>query len=263
MVAGAGADSLIGGTGNDSLSAGNGNNTLNGGIGDDTLSAGTGNDYYIIDADYDVINDLGGLDSVQSSLNYTLGSGLEWLILSGTATLGVGNASANTLIGGATTDDSLFGGDGNDSLFGNGGNNTLDGGLNDDTLLSGSGLDSLIGGDGNDSLSGGSGNDTMLGGAGNDVIVVADAGDVVDGGDGTDSSQALVNYTMADGNNVEWLVLNSLLATLGVGNSSANTIIGSNANDSLFGGSGETVSWEALGMTRSPVTLAQIPWMAG
>jgi Ca2+-binding RTX toxin-like protein len=211
VVGGAGSESLFGGIGNDSVFGGEGNNTFNGGVGSDTLVGESGNDYYIVDSGVDVVVDGGGTDSVQASANYTLtdASGVEWLMLSGSATLGGGNSLDNTIVGGVGSD-SLFGGDGNDSVFGGNGNNMLNGGV---------------------------GNDTLLGGSGNDLYIVDAVGDVVVDGGGTNSVQSSVDYTLSDASGMEWLILSGS-ATLGGGNSLDNTIVGGAGSDSLFGGDG-------------------------
>jgi hypothetical protein len=73
-----------------------------------------------------------GVDTVQSSLSYTLASAVENLTLTGTGDLnGTGNSQANLLTG-------------------NSGVNSLSGGAGDDTLDGGAGADSLVGGTGND-----------------------------------------------------------------------------------------------------------------
>lgn len=127
----------INGTGNalDNVIVGNsGNNTLNGGAGADTMTGGAGNDTYVVDNAGDTVNEQagGGTDSVQSSVNYTLGANLENLSLTGNASInGTGNAQANT-------------------LNGNGGANLLDGGDGADRLYGGLGRDVLTGGTGAD-----------------------------------------------------------------------------------------------------------------
>ena len=81
------------------------------------------------------------IDSVNSSVNYTLGSNIENLSLTGTAALnGTGNAFANTLIGN-TANNLLIGDTGNDTLSGSSGNDILDGGVGNDVLTGGAGLD--------------------------------------------------------------------------------------------------------------------------
>ncbi|MDB9443137.1 hypothetical protein PN497_17465, partial [Sphaerospermopsis kisseleviana CS-549] len=69
---------------------------------------------------------LGGVDTVFSSVNFTLGFGLENLTLTGTGNInGTGNSNNNVIIG-------------------NSGNNILTGGLGADTLTGGLGADKFV-----------------------------------------------------------------------------------------------------------------------
>lgn len=94
----------------------------------------------------------GGIDTVISSVDFTLSAEVEHLNLTGSAVNGTGNGLANDIKAGA----------GNQVLSGLGGN---------DILNAGAGSDTLYGGDGNDNLTGGSGNDKLFGGAGKDTFV--------------------------------------------------------------------------------------------
>ncbi|MFM6025474.1 MAG: bluetail domain-containing putative surface protein, partial [Dolichospermum sp.] len=103
-----------------------GDDTLDGGAGKDTLIGGTGNDTYIVDST-DIITEStgGGIDTIQSSVTYTIATltNVENLTLTGTAAVnGTGNA-------------------GNNVITGNAGNNTLTGGVGKDTLIGGLGVD--------------------------------------------------------------------------------------------------------------------------
>ncbi|MBE9234429.1 calcium-binding protein, partial [Cuspidothrix issatschenkoi LEGE 03284] len=79
-------DIIIGDAQNNILNGGLGNDTLNGGLGADTLFGGDGSDTYYVDNAGDVVTEnfndtLGGVDTVFSSVNFTLGFGLENLTL--------------------------------------------------------------------------------------------------------------------------------------------------------------------------------------
>ncbi|MHC8288668.1 M10 family metallopeptidase C-terminal domain-containing protein [Pseudomonas sp. XS1P51] len=122
-----------------------GNNVLDGGLGADTMIGGTGNDTYFVDNLKDVVSEtstlLTEIDTVVTSLSYTLGANLENLTLTGSDHLsGTGNTLNNVLTGN----------DGNNSLNGGAGNDLLDGGAGNDTLIGGLGTDTLTGGAGAD-----------------------------------------------------------------------------------------------------------------
>ncbi|TNC99975.1 MAG: serralysin [Rhodocyclaceae bacterium] len=103
-------------------------NILIGNAGNNVLTGGTGNDTYIVQNAGDTISELSTLpteiDTVLSSVNWTLGDNLEHLTLTGTAAINAtGNSKANNLIGN----------DGANTLDGGAGNDTLKGGKGDDT----------------------------------------------------------------------------------------------------------------------------------
>jgi Ca2+-binding RTX toxin-like protein len=103
-----------------------GNDTLDGGAGADTLNGGLGADLYRVDDIGDVILETGtDTDTVEASLNYTLGARVENLVLIGTALNGTGNALNNRLTGNAL----------NNTLDGGVGNDEMAGGLGDDTYI--------------------------------------------------------------------------------------------------------------------------------
>jgi len=123
-------------------------NILNGGAGNDSLYGGTGNDIYVVDSTGDRIYETSTLateiDTVQSSVSWTLGSNLENLILTGTSAInGVGNALNNKIVGNSAAN-ILNGGTGNDSLYGGAGNDILTGGLGTDSLTGGAGNDTFV-----------------------------------------------------------------------------------------------------------------------
>ena len=200
-----GNDWVKGGTGNDDLSGGDGNDTLNGGAGADLLGGGKGNDTYVVDNIGDIIAEFlnQGIDTVESSITWTLKTNLENLTLTGTTAInGIGNTLNNTLIG-------------------NTGNNTLNGGLGNDTLI------------------GDLGNDTLIGGVGNDSYYVDSTADIITElvGQGLDSVfSTAATYTLSA--NVENLTLQGTTAINGTGNTLNNIITGNAADNVLTGGTG-------------------------
>ena len=142
--------------------------------------------------------DGGGIDTVRTAAtDYTLGAGVENLVLIGAALSGTGNALANTITGNALAN----------ALKGEAGNDTLDGGA---------------------------GADVLQGGTGNDLYLVDDASDEIleATGNGYDSVEASVDYALGD--NVERLVLVGS-AIAGTGNAIDNMLIGNALANSLTG----------------------------
>ncbi len=147
---GSGNDILIDGRGADYMIGGDGNDTLFG-AGDgsvDSLDGGAGNDVYVVEANDVIVGDAGGIDKVEASnTSWTLGAGLENLLLTGTASdlVGTGNELGNEMqIGTSSGAGDLYGLGGNDALLGNGGTNVLSGGEGNDTLSSAGGLDRFL-----------------------------------------------------------------------------------------------------------------------
>src|SRR6185295_15332439 len=100
-----------------------GNDTVNGGVGADTMVGGLGNDTYVVDNVGDVVTEAAneGTDTVQSSIDYTLGANVENLTLLGGALIGNGNGLDNTITGNSA-DNNLTGGAGADIMVGGQGN---------------------------------------------------------------------------------------------------------------------------------------------
>jgi len=200
--------------GNDTLNGGNGNDKLDGGTGADSLSGGAGSDLYIVDDEGDTVTEEAGVDgdvdTVESSVNFTLGSDVENLTLTGEQGLtGTGN----------DLDNKITGSEGDDTLYG---------GASDSA-------------NGNDTLDGGAGADTMVGGTGDDTYVVDDVGDTVteeagEEGD-VDTVESSINFTLGD--NVENLTLTGTGSINGTGNTSDNTITGNDGDNALDGDDGD------------------------
>jgi serralysin len=282
-LGGAGA---INGTGNGqaNLLTGNGNaNTLDGGGGNDVMTGGDGNDSYFVDATGDSVVEtsaLGGIDTVFSRANFTLGANLEFLTLIGTAAVnGTGNGLANVLTGNGASN----------QLDGQAGADTLAGGAGDDiyvvdasdTLIeiAGQGIDTvragfsfsladlfenlvltgtgnfdatgnaadnaLTGNSGNNVLDGGGGNDIMTGGAGNDTYFVIDTGDVViealGGGDDTVISSRNINLGGTAVGIENLTLLSGSDAISATGNAQDNALTGNSLDNVLFGDAGNDV----------------------
>jgi len=210
----------INGTGNalnNHILGNNAANIINGGGGADVMEGGNGSDTYYVDNPGDVVKETnaasaGGVDTVRSTINYTLGDNVENLVIAGAGAVnGTGNALNNLIYAGA----------GDNIIDGKGGADTVSyalagskvtvslantkaqatGGSGTDTIiniescvgsifndiLTGNDLDNILnGGLGNDTLSGGKGADTLIGGNGNDTLIGGAGKDTLTGGLGAD-----------------------------------------------------------------------------
>jgi len=219
------ADHLTGNAANNTLQGRSGDDVLTGWSGEDTMIGGPGNDSYFVENTRDIVIEAfsQGIDSVNSSVTYTLPNNVENLILRGSSAInGTGNGQANTITGNVASN-VLKGGDGNDILLGGAGNDTLEGEADRDTL------------------DGGFGTDILKGGSGNDNYVVDNTGDSIieAAGGGIDGVNSSVTYTLP--NNVENLTLRGTSAINGIGNGQANTITGNVASNVLKGGAGNDI----------------------
>jgi Ca2+-binding RTX toxin-like protein len=207
---------LTGNTGNNTLYGLAGNDTLNGKAGADVLIGGEGDDTYVVDDANDSVAEVEGqgVDTVRSSLAFSLSSNVERLTLMGSLDI---DATGNAL-------DNL--------LTGNAGNNAL------------------YGLDGNDTLDGKGGNDSMIGGLGNDIYVVDSAGDSIAelADEGVDTVKSGISYQLSE--YLENLTLTGTSEINGIGNGANNVLIGNTVanylsglqgNDTLTGGLGNDV----------------------
>jgi Ca2+-binding RTX toxin-like protein len=204
LTAGAGDDQLFGGSGTDMLVGDAGHDLLDGGSGADAMAGGSGNDTYLVDDPDDTVTEAlgGGVDTVRSTLSYTLSSNVENLILAGNAAIdGTGNELANVLTG-------------NDAA------NVLDGGAGVDTMAGGLGSDTYVVDDAGDVV-------TELAGGGTDTVQSA-------------ASYALgahvENLTLTGGGAVNGT--GNELDNVLVGNNAANVLDGGAGSDTLAGGAG-------------------------
>jgi len=212
-------DELYGNDQTNYLDGGDGNDCLYGGDAADYMFGGPGNDTYTVDDAGDVVVERAqeGIDTVDASINYTLGDDVENLVLTGGSGLsGTGNDLDNVIMGN-DSDNLLSGGGGEDSLEGMGGADTLDGGT---------------------------GADTLIGGQGFDIFIVDDAGDVVleNTGEGFDQVQTSVSYTLAAGAEVEVLYADPATATAQI------NLIGNEFDNFLTGNDGINVLVSGLGV---------------
>ena len=173
----------------------------------DTMIGGAGNDSYFVDTANDVINEQAdggsGIDTVRSTISFSLNNSSNVL----------GTFENLTLLGSAA----------------NGLGNALS--------------NVIIGNAGNNLINGGGGADTLQGLGGHDAYVVDSALDKVieAAGQGTDTVNASVSYTLAAGVAVETLKTLNAAATTAInltGNNLANVVTGNAGNNILNAGAG-------------------------
>ena len=159
LIALNGNDLMEGLSGDDVLFGDAGNDTLDGGEGYNRLYGGTGNDTYVVASGMDIVIEYPdeGVDTVQSSIDYTLGPNIENLTLSdhgaNNSTMHTTAAPAAMIIinpGGGAKPTIGTGNELNNVVIGNSANNVLTGLGGDDHLDGGTGADSLVGGTGDD-----------------------------------------------------------------------------------------------------------------
>lgn len=284
-LSGAGNANATGNADDNILTGNDGDNTLDGGAGADAMAGGNGNDTFVVDDAGDVVSDSRGIDTVRSSVSFTLGRGLENLVLTGVENInGTGSTSANTLAGNG----------GDNTLDGQRGIDTMAGGLGSDAYVvdnaqdmvienpgegdgdtvyssvtyalpdnvenlvltgtrgglgTGSALDNtLIGNNGANTLDGGAGADTLRGGLGKDTYIVDDENDVVieDSALATEIDHVKSAVSFTLGGNLENLTLTAAGNT-GTGNALGNTLTGSAGDDTLNGLGGNDKIYGGVG----------------
>ena len=246
------------------------------------LSYGISDDTYRVTARSDVIveNASGGTDTVQSTINYTLGAQLENLTLLSAAIAGTGNNSNNILIGNAWAN-TLSGRSGNDTLDGRAGADRMVGDNGSDTYVvdhigdvvvetnataSTGGTDSvysslgrytlganvengrimatgaanLIGNGLNNVLYAGAGNNVLHGGAGSDTVDYSYATSAVRVNLGVTIAQATAGSGSDTLISIEGLT-GSRYNDLLIGNTVANVLNGHAGADRMFGGNGSDI----------------------
>jgi Ca2+-binding RTX toxin-like protein len=230
-------DAIYGFAGDDTLDGGDGNDTLVGGFGQDVLTGGRGNDTFVIDAGKDEIKDFTtsvdakgrpvetDVFSVSAGASVKITLSAAFRATSGSSNAGaveldtVGFAVDLTFIKGAAD-----GSAGTFTVTNKGAATTLTGSNFNDRLVSVSGASA----------------DTLIGGGGDDTYVVNSLEDqVIEGaGQGTDTVETDINYSLARLVNIEKLTLTGLTAVSATGNAMANTLTGNTGDNVLDGGVG-------------------------
>jgi Ca2+-binding RTX toxin-like protein len=127
-LTGSGAIDATGNSANNTLNGNSGANVMDGYRGADTMAGGAGDDTYIVDNLGDVVTEAAnaGVDTVQSSISFTLGGGVENLTLTSSLAIeATGNNLANVITA-------------------VGGGNVIDGRGGADTMIGGSGSDTYV-----------------------------------------------------------------------------------------------------------------------
>jgi Ca2+-binding RTX toxin-like protein len=227
--------------------AGSGSDTLQGlGTGDTLYGAASATaTLFVVTNTSDVVaqtSSNGGVDTIDSSVSYTLPANVDTLELGGSvAIVGTGNSDTNNLISGNSGNDTLVAGSANTTIeagFG-GGNQVLQGGAGTDYLdaSNSSGNDTLISGSGVTTLNGGG---AVYGGGSQETYVINNASDVVTSTkvfNGNDTLEASVSYTVSN-NYVHTLIGtgsgNLSLQVISIGAPGHDSIVANSGNDTLY-----------------------------
>jgi len=274
LIGGSGYERLDGGIGNDTLKGNSGFDDLYGEAGDDILEGGDWSDSLFggIGADKlyggesnDELHGGDGNDLLYGDSATPAAGGAGDRLYGDAGTDALHGGDAGDVLDGGTGADTMTGGLGNDVYVVDsvadqvieaaaGGNDeveshitlTLHANVEKLSLLGSAAIDgtgnglanTLVGNSAANRLDGGAGADAMNGGAGDDVYVVDHGGDkATEGsGGGTDTVEALIDYTL--GANVERLVLLGTDTLEGTGNGNANRLTGNVAANRLNGGGG-------------------------
>jgi ELWxxDGT repeat protein len=198
------AVNLTGNDGANEMVGNDGANIINGGGGADLLKGLGGDDIYVVDniGDQVVEQSGAGLDTVFSSITFTIGSNVERLFVNGATTTFAVNLTGNEL--------------GNE-IVGNNGANILDGGTNADVLKGLGGDDFYI-----------------VDNAGDQVVELA--------GDGFDTVYTLVSYTLgANVERVGVNGFTTIFAINLTGNGANNEVLGNDGVNILDGAGGADI----------------------
>ena len=238
LVGTSGDDTLEGLGGNDNLIGNAGHDLLIGGAGADSMNGGAGNDHYVVGAG-DVVSEAGGsgVDTVETSVSWTLGAGFEDMVITGTAVTSNSGNELNNIINGSDGNNWLRGLQGDDSIWGGGGNDTIN-------MSSGAGASY-----GNDTIDGYLGIDTLdYGSAARTAVFVDLAAGTASGGGTAGAGSAVVrNVENVNGSGFDDVIS---------GDFTANFLYGFNGNDALDGREGNDRLEGAAGNDRYAFTVA-------
>ncbi len=212
LITGAGDDTIDGGGGADTIDAGGGDDTVNYYGGEAAIDGGTGANTLLLRNAANV--NLAAADQTAG----------DAVAVAGFTNADASRLSTNVAITGSSAANILTGGAGNDSIDGNGGADTINAGLGDDSVTYRGGETSIDGGAGADTL--------MLAAAGGTTAVnlaVAAGADQTTG-----DTVAVHNFENLDAS----AVTSALTIT---GSSAANSLIGGSGDDTIDGNGGADV----------------------
>ncbi len=247
-------------TGNDAA------NTITGGGGADTLVGGLGGDNYVVTSQDQVVVEANGaagaIDTVFTSVSYDLTDTVDYFATAADAAVGgvglttgeVGVEVLSTATQGGTEALNLTGNGQAQTIIGNYGNNVLNG--DNDTNLGGVAGNQTGTADTNGATVGGG--DTLTGLFGDDTYRVYSQADVIreQAGQGNDTAvfgtntavagsaatSASNTFQLSEGNSIEVLTVANQSRAIGyqlIGNAESQTnVLGSRADDALWGGAG-------------------------
>jgi len=257
VIAGDGADTIIGDSNAEMLEGGDGDDTITGGGGTDTLVGDGGADLFRISAgSSDIITDFSSAEEDVIDLRqYVLFESFNDVQAAATQSgddliidLGGGYSlilrditlsdidSGDFRFAGPMDLDTVHGSDGDENLQGTAEAEHFHLGAGNDRVFSGGGHDRTDGGNGHDTIGGGAGNDTINGGAGGDLLFggkgADENNDVLNGGAGND--------TLHGGAGTDTL-LGGEGADILFGGIGEDDLSGGTGGDTLFGGAGDDV----------------------
>jgi Ca2+-binding RTX toxin-like protein len=281
IASGGGDFTLSGGAGNDVLTGSSGNDTLDGGTGADTTTCGGGDDTYFVDNALDKVIEgtLGGNDTIDTVVSYTLSANVENLVLNHSGITGTGNAlsnvitdtvGGNTLDGGAGGNDTLIGLVGGDTfvfhsdpttitatgedntvivLRNNTGTTALTAHVTDFTniqniTIKGTGLFDIEGDSNDNVLTGNASVNVITGGGGNDTLDGGLGADMMIGGTGNDIFHVdNVGDVVVSGGGHDAVVLSMTTGTFSMASGiDALTMTGTGALHAVGNGEGDVIT---------------------